>query len=86
MSNDSDIVITPAQCRAGRALVRISQDDLATKAEVGSKTVADFEREAGRELNIRTLRAIRTALEQAGVVFVDPNGLGAGVRLRFGAK
>ena len=29
-----------------------------------------------------TLEKIRDALEAAGVVFVDPNGLGPGVRLR----
>ncbi|MEI7611072.1 MAG: XRE family transcriptional regulator [Rhodospirillaceae bacterium] len=60
----------------------MSQEELSRAAEVGSKTVADFERETGREFNIRTLRALRTALESAGVVFVEPNGLGPGVRLR----
>lgn len=29
-----------------------------------------------------TLAAIRTALEKAGVIFVDENGQGAGVRLK----
>ncbi|WP_367227019.1 hypothetical protein [Mesorhizobium sp.] len=30
----------------------------------------------------RTVAAIRTALEAAGVIFVDENGQGPGVRLR----
>jgi hypothetical protein len=29
-----------------------------------------------------TIAAIRAALESAGVIFVDPNGAGPGVRLR----
>lgn len=82
MSNDEKSVITPAQCRAARALVRMSQGELAAAAEVGSKTVADFERETGREFNVRTCRAIRGALESAGIVFIDANGGGPGVRLR----
>ena len=38
--------------------------------------------EKGEELQPRTLAAIRTALEAAGVVFIDANGNGPGVRLR----
>jgi hypothetical protein len=30
----------------------------------------------------RTVSAIRTALENAGVIFIDQNGAGPGVRLR----
>lgn len=74
----------PAQCRAGRGLIRMSQDELARLAEVGSKTVADFERETGRDFNLRTLRAIRAALEAAGIEFIPENGGGPGVRLRKG--
>lgn len=51
-------------------------------AGVGAKTLADFEREAGRTLNARTVRAIKEALEQAGVEFIPENGGGPGVRLR----
>lgn len=82
MSYDQNIVITPAQCRAGRGLIRLSQADLAKAAEVGTKTVADFEREVERQLNHRTLKALRTALEKNGVEFIAENGGGAGVRLR----
>lgn len=74
--------MTPAQCRAARALVRLSQGEVATAADVGAKTIADFERESGRELHPRTLAAIRAALEAAGVEFIPENGSGPGVRLR----
>lgn len=82
MSNDIDNILTPSQCRAARGLIRMSQAELAKTARVGTKTVADFEREVDRQLNHRTLRALREALEAGGVEFIPENGGGAGVRLR----
>jgi hypothetical protein len=41
----------------------------------------DFERGARRPLE-RTLRDIRIALEQTGVIFIDEDDEGPGVRLR----
>ncbi|ATR19456.1 transcriptional regulator (plasmid) [Roseomonas sp. FDAARGOS_362] len=73
--------ITPAQCRAARALLNWSQDQLETAAKVARKTIADFEREVRRPY-ARTLEALRAALEAAGVEFIPENGGGAGVRLR----
>ncbi|WP_080986728.1 helix-turn-helix domain-containing protein [Acetobacter pasteurianus] len=73
--------ITPPQCRAARALLNWSQNQLEEAARVAKKTIADFEREA-RTPYPRTLSAIRTALETAGVEFIEENGGGAGVRLR----
>ena len=83
--NNLSDVISPAQCRAGRALVRLSQAELAQAAEVATKTIADFEREVARGLQRRTLRAIQAALEAAGVEFIPRNGGGPGVRLRTDA-
>ena len=73
--------MTPAQCRAARGLVSWSQTQLAEAANVSRQTVVDFERGA-RTPYPNNLAAIRAALEAAGVVFVEPNGLGPGVRLR----
>lgn len=73
--------LTPAQCRAGRALVNMSQDQLEAASKVARKTIVDFERES-RQPYARTLAAIRQALEAAGVEFIAENGGGAGVRLR----
>lgn len=73
--------MTPAQCRAARALVGLSQDDLARSSQVAKATIAAFELDQ-RQPYARTISAIRAALESAGVIFVDENGEGAGVRLR----
>ena len=54
--------------------------ELAAAAKVSTDTVARFER--GAELKERTVDAIRRALEDAGVEFIDANGGGPGVRLR----
>lgn len=73
--------MTPAQCRAARALIAWSQDKLAEAAKVSKATIANFELEK-RVPYDRTLQDIRAALESAGVEFVPENGGGAGVRLK----
>jgi transcriptional regulator with XRE-family HTH domain len=75
-------MITPAQCRAGRALLNWSQQQLATAAQVGVVTVRQFE--GGGSPRPATLDVIRRALEAAGVEFIAENGGGPGVRLRKG--
>lgn len=75
------MTITPAQCRAGRALVEISREKLAQSSQVAVRTVTDFERGA-REPIRNTLHALRQALENAGVEFIAENGGGPGVRLK----
>jgi transcriptional regulator with XRE-family HTH domain len=75
------MVLSAAQCRAGRALVKLTQNDLSAAAKVAKKTITDFEIE-GRTPYPRTLEALQAALEAAGVEFIAENGGGAGVRLR----
>lgn len=75
-------MITAAQCRAARALVKWTQADLASAADgVGVVTVRQFEAEHTSPRAV-TLAAIQRALEAAGVIFIDQNGEGPGVRLR----
>ena len=59
-------MITPAQCRAARALLDWSQQDLAKAAHLGLSTIRDFEK--GRRVPTHNnLRGIKLALEEAGV-------------------
>ena len=73
--------ISSGQCRAARGLVNMSQFELADAAGVGRSTVADFERGA-REPLPESLAALQSALEAAGIVFIEANGGGIGVRLK----
>ena len=73
--------MTPAQSRAARALLDMTQSQLAESAGLGLSTVVDFERER-RPVSEEAVKALRNALEAAGVEFIDENGGGPGVRLR----
>jgi len=75
-------LITSAQIRAARALLRWSSDDLSKQSGVGTATIKRIEVMAGVPSGqIRTLLAIRHALEKGGVQFVgDPEDC-PGVRL-----
>lgn len=73
--------ISAAQCKAARALIDMTQPDLAKAARLGLSTVVDLERNR-RAVSDDAIAAIRAALEKAGVIFVEENGEGPGVRLR----
>jgi transcriptional regulator with XRE-family HTH domain len=65
--------MSPEQCRAARAWLDWSQDELATKAQVSNSTLRDFE--TGRRVPIaNNLLAIRRALEEAGMQFLFSRG------------
>ncbi len=69
-----------AQSKMARAALGLGVRDLARLASVSPDTVARLER--GEELRPTTIAAIRGALEAAGVVFLDENGGGPGVRMK----
>ena len=84
-------MLTAEQMRAARALVRMEQGELATRAGVSLGTIKRLEGLTGT-LNAQesTLAAIKSALERAGVTFFDagddaPKG-GAGVRMTDDGK
>ena len=76
-------LVTIRQIKAARALLGWSQADLAEKSGVSEPTIARLESADG-ELGGRELTAerIRAAIEAAGIVFIESDGGGAGVRLR----
>jgi transcriptional regulator with XRE-family HTH domain len=75
------MLISASQLRAARGLIGWSQAELAEAAGVGRATIADFEL-GKRDPYDRTLDELRRALEAAGVIFVEENGEGPGVRLK----
>jgi len=75
------LIMTSEQCRAGRAILGLTQPGLAAAAVLGLSTVVDFER-GRRAVSAEAVTAMRSALEAAGVIFIDENGEGPGVRLR----
>jgi transcriptional regulator with XRE-family HTH domain len=73
--------VTAGQVRAARGLIGWSQEELATQSKIGRATIADFE-SGKRKPYETTLATLCAALESAGVIFVEENGEGPGVRLR----
>ena len=73
---------TPAQIRAARALVGLSQTEVAVAASVSSMTVKRAEGSGNPPASAEAVASIRAALEAAGAVFLPENGNGPGVALR----
>ena len=79
--------LSSAQLRAARALLRWTALDLAAASKVGVATIRRVEVVEGElPLTRPNEAAIRSALERAGVEFIDENGGGPGVRLRKRAR
>jgi DNA-binding transcriptional regulator YiaG len=76
-----NVEMNPAQCRAGRALLDMTQSQLAELAKLGLSTVVDFEK-GRRRVSQAAVESIQSALQRAGVDFIEENGGGPGVRLR----
>ncbi len=76
-------MITASQIRAARALLKWSADKLAVQSGLSWKTIQRLESSEGvLSSNLRTIAAIKEALEAAGVIFISENQYGPGVRLR----
>jgi ribosome-binding protein aMBF1 (putative translation factor) len=79
-------VLTGAQIRAARALLRWSNFDLAEKAKVSFAAIQRAQSVDGTpNMLLSTADSLKGALEKAGVVFIDRGdygGGGPGVRLR----
>jgi transcriptional regulator with XRE-family HTH domain len=78
--NLDTVTMTPIQLRMARAAVGWGVRELAEKAGVTANTVTRIEN--GSDARLSTVDRLRQALEAAGVVFIDENGGGPGVRLR----
>jgi transcriptional regulator with XRE-family HTH domain len=68
------------QLRMARAALRLTVREAARASGVSHDTVVRIE--ADQALKDSTVRKVRAALEAAGVIFLDDNGEGPGVKLR----
>jgi len=76
-------MITAEQMRAARALLRWPAQELANRTGITLRTIQRLESETGFPASrTKNLIMIRKAFEEAGVVFIDENGGGPGVRLK----
>ncbi len=76
--------ITSGQIRAAKAMIRWSGEDLARAAGVSLSSIRRIEAASGipKAQNMRTVLAIRAALEAAGVDFIGSPDDRPGVRLK----
>jgi predicted transcriptional regulator len=87
MKSKSILKVSIRQIKAARALLGLSQEELAEVAGVSLPTIKRLEAidgpVGGRS---ETGTKIQLAVERAGVEFIDENGGGSGVRLRKPGK
>ncbi|MBV2143327.1 XRE family transcriptional regulator [Falsochrobactrum sp. TDYN1] len=75
-------MITGSQCRAARALVEITRPKLAMRAKADEKLIEHFERGIHTP-DTAIIEKLQAELEVLGAVFIEENGGGIGVRLKF---
>ncbi len=76
-------MLTSDQIRAARALIRWSAQNLADESGVSWKTIQRMEAADGMpSATAKNLKAIQDTLEDAGVIFIDADEEGPGVRLK----
>jgi transcriptional regulator with XRE-family HTH domain len=75
-------MISSDQVRAARALLGWSQPEVAEAAGVSAMTVKRAEGSGQPPASTDAMAKVQAALEKAGVLFLDENGEGPGVRLK----
>jgi len=87
MSTEKIFRISIRQVKAARELLGWKQTDLSNASGLSIVTIRRLEARAGDLVGREeTIAAVRTALEAAGIIFVDENGEGPGVRLKKGSR
>jgi hypothetical protein len=79
------IMLTGPLCRAARALVEVSRDQLSAFSGVDAVRIERFERKLAA-LDAVDIVRLTAALGELGAVFIPEGGRGAGVRLKFTAS
>ena len=76
-------MMTAGQIRAARALLRWSAAELAAISGLSERTLQRMEATEGIPAGLsRNLELVQKTLEGAGIIFIDSDELGPGVRLR----
>jgi transcriptional regulator with XRE-family HTH domain len=75
-------MLSAEQIRAARGLINWTQPELASRARLALGTIQRMEKLGTGRSASSNVEAVRRALEDAGVLFIDANGNGVGVRLR----
>lgn len=78
-------MITPAQCRAARALLDWSQQRLADESNIGNATIRNFEGEKSAPQHA-TLDVLCRCFESAGIEFLNVDRGDGVIRLRGAYK
>ena len=74
-------MITSGQIKAARALLGLTVVQMAKLAGIGFTTMVRMESADGVPAgNVKTLTAVKTAVEKAGIEFIGTPESGAGVR------
>lgn len=79
-------MIEASQMRAARGLLEWSQTQLAEAASLSLPTIKRMEKLGPGRSSADNVSSVRKALEAAGVIFIEENGQGPGVRLRKAAE
>ena len=72
--------MSPLQLRLARTALDLSVRESADLTGTSHFTITRFEK--GEDIKDSTIAKMRSAFEAAGVIFVEENGEGPGVRLR----
>lgn len=78
-------IMTGPLCRAARALVQLTAEQVAEKAQLDPQVILDYEAGLG-DPGPEVRRKLFETLELAGAVFIPENGGGAGVRLKYSRR
>ena len=75
-------MISAKQIRAARVFLEWEQRDLAEKSGLSLPTIQRMEKLGVERSSVGNVAKLQTALEAAGIEFIDPNGGGPGVRMK----
>lgn len=78
-------ILTGPQCRAARALIEWSVEQVSRESGVDARAIREFEArvtDPGEEAR----RRLCVALEKGGAVLIPENGGGVGVRLKYAGR